>query len=450
MTTKILITSLLIAALFAAPAHAQDPASEIAELRLLVAEIRSDYETRISDLEQRLARAERLARNADRDASEAYEIAEQTAIEQTSGSSSPNAFNAAIGLVLDGRYASVDNGWEQIPGFQPAGEIGTGDSGFSPGESEINFQANVDSKFFGNFTLGIADEAGELEVELEEAWFQTTGLSNGFTLTGGRFFSEAGYLNEFHRHADDFTDRPLPYQALFGGQYKVDGVQARWVAPVATFVELGGEASWGADFPATANATSSASAWTLFANVGGDIGDSNSWLLGVSWITADVEDRETLDEDDPTAPPESFTGDSDTLGVDIVWKWAPGGNPANRYVKVQAEYFGRNENGTYTDVPYDGDQYGWYLQGVWQFAPTWRVGLRHDLVNAQSGPLLIGTAVEDPGRSSTRGSAMIDWSPSEFSRLRLQYTNDRVLAESDNQLFLQYIMSIGAHAAHEY
>lgn len=447
MMYRTLSTSLLVALLSAAPANAQDMAREIAELQQLVAEIRDDYEARISDLEQRLVRAERLARSAGRDAGEAYEIAEQTAIEQTSGASSPNAFNPAFGMILNGRYANVGDGWEQIPGFQPAGEIGTGDSGFSPGESEINLQANVDSKFFGNFTLGIADEAGALEVGVEEAWFQTTALPNGFTLMGGRFFSEAGYLNKFHSHADDFIDRPLPYQALFGGQYKVDGVQARWVAPVTTFVELGTEANWGGSFPATANATSSATAWTLFAKVGGDVGDSHSWLWGASWITADVRERESGEAGEPAG---SFTGDSDTIGMDFVWKWAPGGNPANRNFKVQAEYFSRKEDGAFADIPYDGDQYGWYLQGVWQFAPTWRVGLRHDLVNAESGPLLIGTPVEDPGRSSTRGSAMIDWSPTEFSRLRLQYTNDRVLAESDNQLYLQYTMSVGAHAAHQF
>jgi hypothetical protein len=45
---------------------------------------------------------------------------------------------------------------------------------------------------------------------------------------------------------------------------------------------------------------------------------------------------------------------------------------------------------------------------------------------------------------------MIDWSPSEFSRLRMQYTNDKVLPESDNQWHLQYIMSIGAHGAHQF
>jgi len=64
--------------------------------------------------------------------------------------------------------------------------------------------------------------------------------------------------------------------------------------------------------------------------------------------------------------------------------------------------------------------------------------------------LLVGTELQDPGRSSSRDSLMLDWSPSEFSRVRMQYTNDRVLSETDQQWMLQYIMSLGAHGAHQF
>jgi len=46
---------------------------------------------------------------------------------------------------------------------------------------------------------------------------------------------------------------------------------------------------------------------------------------------------------------------------------------------------------------------------------------------------------------------MFDYSPSEFSRLRLQFASDRSNpAATDRQLFLQYIMSLGAHGAHAF
>ena len=265
------------------------------------------------------------------------------------------------------------------------------------------------------------------------------------SVRGGRFFSAMGYLNNFHVHTDDFVDRPLPYQAFFGGRYSVDGLQARWIAPTSLLLEFGAEANWGSSFPATANSQSSPGAWTLFAKLGGDIGDSQSWQAGLSQLNADAINRNSGEPGFAT-----FTGNSDLTAVDFVWKWAPHGNSGVRNFKVQGEYFRREENGVFDNRPYDGDQEGWYLQGVWQFAPVWRVGLRHDFVDSSNGVSMTGTELEDPGRSSRRSSLMLDWSPSEFSRLRLQYTDDQVLSVSDDQWYLQYIMSIGAHGAHQF
>jgi hypothetical protein len=444
--------SVMLLLVVAAPVlevRAQDLSSEVAELRQLLVEMQDDYQSRISDLEVRLARAERLASGAKQDAEDAFEVAEQTAIDLSSGSSAANTFNPALGAVLSARYAVVDQGWDEIPGFMPSGEIGTGESGFAVGEAEINLNSNVDSAFFGNLTFALHEEDGAAEIELEEAWVQTTGLPAGLSLTGGRLFSGAGYLNQFHRHADDFADRPLPYQAFLGGQYRVDGIQARWIAPTSLLFELGTELNWGGGFPATENGETSPSAWTLFAKLGGDAGISNSWQLGFSWIAADAVDRGAGDHD-TEADPATFSGDSDLAVVDFVWKWAPNGNSNSRNFKLQGEYFSRSERGLIADIPYDGDQMGWYLQGIWQFVPRWRVGLRHDEVDANNGPLLAATDLEDPGRSSSRDSLMLDWSPSEFSRLRLEYINDRVLPQTDHQWFLQYIMSVGAHGAHAY
>jgi hypothetical protein len=437
----------------ASPAGAQDAAGEIAELRELVAEMRTDYEQRITELENRLAAAERSARGAERDAEEAIELAEQTAIDQSAGSSSPNVYNPAIGAILMGGYADVGPGWEEIPGFQPGGEIGTDEPGFSIGEAEINMKASIDAKYFGNLTLGLHEDEGAVEVEIEEAWLQTTDLPANLSVFGGRFFSEAGYLNQFHYHADDFADRPLPYQAFFGGRYSVDGVRARWLAPTSMLFEIGTELNWGGGFPATSNAETSPGAYTIFANLGGDIGTSHAWAVGLSHTSVDAVDRvggHHEHEEDPAEEPEPFTGDSDLTVFDFVWKWAPDGNYANRNFKVQGEYFDRREKGVFGTADYDGDQTGWYLQGVWQFAPTWRVGLRHDDVEAKNILSEPGTELESPGRNSYRSSAMVDWSPSEFSRLRLQYTRDNVLPETDNQWYIQYIMSVGAHGAHQF
>ena len=46
---------------------------------------------------------------------------------------------------------------------------------------------------------------------------------------------------------------------------------------------------------------------------------------------------------------------------------------------------------------------------------------------------------------------MLDYNPSEFTRIRLQFARSQVQPDvSDNQVFLQYILSLGAHGAHKY
>ena len=57
---------LLILGVHASAAPASDLASEVAELRQLLAELQLNYESRISDLEARLSRAEQLASGARR------------------------------------------------------------------------------------------------------------------------------------------------------------------------------------------------------------------------------------------------------------------------------------------------------------------------------------------------------------------------------------------------
>jgi len=84
---------------------------------------------------------------------------------------------------------------------------------------------------------------------------------------------------------------------------------------------------------------------------------------------------------------------------------------------------------------------------------VWRAGLRYDRLS--SGTQNIGLGEERfPGLASyspTRTSLMLDYSPSEFSRLRLQLSRDKSSpGVADNEIFLQYIMSLGSHGAHKY
>ena len=166
----------------------------------------------------------------------------------------------------------------------------------------------------------------------------------------------------------------------------------------------------------------------------------------------------------------SFNGSSKLWVLDGVLKWAPNGNSGDTNFKLQGEYFRRQEDGNLTydtaaassgtqSDSYRSAQSGWYAQGVYQFMPRWRAGYRYDRLS--SGTVKLGlvdsgalAAADFPiyaAHNATRNTLMFDFSNSEFSRLRLQFASDKSrLGATDNQVFLQYIMSLGAHGAHKF
>jgi len=368
-------------------------------------------------------------------------------------------FNPALGVILDGRYADFDRDPEayELPGFMLGGEAGPGESGFALGHTELIADANVDDLFYGRLTVAVHEHDGETEVETEEAYGETLGLGHGLTARFGRFFSGIGYLNDRHPHAWDFVDAPLVYRGLFGDQLRDDGVQVRWVAPTPVFLQFGAELTQGDRFPAAGGDADAAAA---FVKVGGDVGISHSWQAGLSWWGADVAGREGGGHGhDAAHHGPAFTGDSEVAGVDFVWKWAPRGNPARRNFKLQFEWFQRDEDGTLSENgsvvgSYDGTQSGWYAQAVYQFRRGWRVGLRYDRLHADNSgtnaEALAEAGLDEEGHTPERASVMVDYARSETSRLRLQYNQDRSYPETDRQVLVQYVLSLGAHGAHRF
>ena len=472
-THRMAAAGLGLAALVATPPHAvaapASAAEELQQLKNQIAEMRQAYEARLQALERRIGE---LQQGGAAPVEPPVAAAAAPSSESPRGATaSASAFNPAISLILNGTYANLSRdpaNWH-LQGFIPSGgEVGPGKRGFQLGESELGLSANVDPTFSGRITFSLT---GEDTVGVEEALFERQGLFPGATLKAGRFLSSIGYLNSQHAHAWDFVDAPLAYQAFFGGPLKTDGVQLRWLAPTDRFVELGAEAGSGATFPGSETGRNGIGSTAVFAHVGDDIGDSASWRLGASYLRHRAVDR-SYDDTNAAGTPvtNAFSGRSGTWVLDGIYKWAPGGNSTQRNLKVQGEYFRRTENGTLNHDtaslaggPFSGDyrsvQSGWYLQAAYQFMPMWRVGARYDRLDSGSpriGLVTSGTlsAADFPILQSfrpSRSTLMVDYSLSEFSRFRLQLAADRSSPDgTDRQLFLQYIMSLGAHGAHSF
>lgn len=433
----------------ASPAWAAGEA-DLADIRAQIRELREQYEARIQALEARLKEAEARA------ATPAPAAAVAEPAPAASGGNSLAAFNPAISAILTGTYAhlSRDPARFALPGFAPGGDIGPGKRGFSLGESELVFSANVDPRFAGNLTLSVKPDD---TIGVEEAYGQWLTAPYGLNPKFGRFLSGVGYLNEQHAHAWDFVDAPLAYQALLGGPYAQDGVQVRWLAPIDSFLELGAELGSGAGFPGTSRATNGAGSSALFAHAGGDVGDSHSWRAGLSWLGTRAEDRPWDVATSAGTLPLRFTGKSDVAIADLVWKYAPHGNSRESNAKVQGEYLWRRERGDlgmdriFPSNAYSSRQSGWYVQGVYQWQPEWRAGVRFDRLDPGKPGFGALSPLLDASFRPRRASAMVDYNPSEFTRIRLQYARSETLAGMpDNEFFVQYILSIGAHGAHKY
>jgi hypothetical protein len=469
MLARTRVAAALVAAL--PLAASADIAAETAELRAELAALRLDYDARIEALERRLAAAEANDRGtvAAFPSPPAPPVAPSPPTASAAASTAGvSAFNPAMSVILDGKYRSLEHSPDtyRIGGFIPGGEeSGPGERSFDLGESELTLSASIDPYFSGYFVAALD---GDGSAEVEEAYLTHVGLVPGATVKFGRYKAGFGYQNEQHAHAWDFVDTPLALDAFFGGQLADDGLQVRWLAPTDLFIELGAEAGRGAEFPGSDRNRNAAGSTGLFAHVGGDLGSSWSYRMGGSYRWMHAQERGYDDTDAAgAAVVNRFTGDVDTWGLDAVWKWAPGGERTVRNLTLQAEYLHARSDGALTfdadgaalTGDYDADQSGWYAQAVYQFMPRWRVGARYDALDSGSVDLgLVNdgtlTAADFPALAAhdpTRWTSMVDFSLSEFSRLRLQFARDGARFDgSDDQFFFQYIMSMGAHGAHRF
>lgn len=452
--SKILLLAASAAVLLnVSPAFAASD-SDLDALRAEIQAMRDAYESKIEQLENKVETLEaRQVKTAEQVAATEPAAGGSNVPATSQRSVRDTSFNPAIGVILNGKYNNFSEKEGDIAGFALGEEGERGKEGLGIDETELNFSASVDDKFRGSATIALHEHEGETEVEIEEAYVATTALPAGIEVKAGRFFSELGYLNSHHSHADDFADRPLTNRAFLDGNYGDDGVQISAILPTPIYTEIGAGAFRGDDFPAGGADGNDIGAWTAYGRIGGDIATNTSWRLGLSTLQADGISR---DGNEDTV---NFSGDSGLYIADARAVYAPTGNNAAQELIFQGEIFVRDENGAYEDmdagtgaINYNDSQSGWYAQSVFKFLPQWRVGARYSQLYAGDVPAgLVGSALDDAGHDPWAATAMVDWTNSEFSRVRAQFSREEVAdGQEDNQFTLQYIMSLGAHGAHNY
>ena len=382
-------------------------------------------------------------------------------------------------LFLDAKYSSQSQNPENpYAGVLPNGAESV-PRGFSIGETELVFKGAVDNLFRGEARFVLEQEGNSTSIKTEELFAETLGLPGGTKVKAGKYWSSVGYLNDKHPHEWDFVDLPLVYKQVFGGQLNETGAQLSWIAPTDNMLfKFGGEIAqgsngYGESFNSNYN-QNKPRLGTLYAKTGGDIGDSHSWQGGLSWVRSTTGSGASANQATYTLSNTNdvnFTGGNTTWIADFVYRWAPFGNPTSQNLKIQGEMFWNKQSGSMTSnyncaetegqclqgSNFAQNQQGFYTQGIYQFIPKWRAGYRYDRVfngtNSFGLPAeaLAGSQIQS-GWDPYRNTIMMDWANSEYSLIRLQLARDNAFGPGiyNNAIYLQYIMSLGAHGSHKY
>jgi hypothetical protein len=369
-----------------------------------------------------------------------------------------------MNISLDGLFALAYSSARDLHNIE-VGDHDPQQRGFNARNIELAFDGAVDPYFegFANIVFKL-DNDNQTEVEVEEAFMQTTSLPFNLQLKGGQFFAAFGRLNPTHPHTWDFADTPL-VNGLFLGPDGLRGVgaQTSWTLPLPWYSQL-----------IFASQNGRGSTGFSFRNPGDDgmffdritTDREARGLQDFVWIPRFENSFNLSDTQTVLAGVSGAFGSNETgansrtqiYGADLLYKWksshAEGGFP---FVKWQTEFmYRRFEAGRGVDQSFPVAEtfhdWGLYSQVLWGFKKGLVAGIRGDIVDMQDSKF-----TDDLDRQSRwRLSANLTWYPTEFSKIRLQYNQDFLeqnfflSAREVESVFLQWEFILGAHGAHKF
>jgi len=347
--------------------------------------------------------------------------------------------------------------------------------GFTVQNLELSALGAVDPYFnLEAHLIYFVDPEGESQFELEEAFATTSSLPWGLQLEAGQFFTEFGRINPQHPHEWDFIDQPVIHGRLFGpDNMRGPGARLGWLAPVSWFAELH-------------LGIQNADGETMTSFLGSDEEEAPGGHVVEEHDTSSLADFVWLGRlhqswelrEDVVAQlgvsglwgPNSAGSSTRTsvYGADLRVKWRPRRTDAGwPFVVWQSEVLRRRFGTSFQEVddpdgvPGSGDELflagetlrdtGFYTQLLWGFRRAWTAGLRFEQATSSGGGLT--PRDEDPARDDRlRISPLLAWTPTHFSRVRLQYNLDLAdhLEHHDraHSIWLGLEVLIGRHPAH--
>ena len=287
--------------------------------------------------------------------------------------------------------------------------------GFNARNIELALDGAVDPYFegFANIVFKL-DNNNETEVEVEEAFLQTTSLPFGLQLKGGQFFAAFGRINPTHPHTWDFADdplvaRPFARTGRIARRRRADfmDVAAPWYSQLI-FASQNGRGGTGYSFRNPGDNGMFYDRVTIDREARG--------LQDFVWIPRWENSVDLSPTQAVLAGVSGAFGSNDTganshtqiYGADLLYKWksarAEGGFP---FVKWQTEaMYRRFEAGRGVDETFPVAEtfhdWGMYSQVLWGFSKGWVAGVRGDYLHMQDSRF-----TDDPDGKPARVSPRI-------------------------------------------
>lgn len=322
---------------------------------------------------------------------------------------------------------------------------------FGVREVEIAVQSAVDPYFRGDIFLGISALEG---ISIEQAFLTATSLPWGLQAQLGRFLMPVSKQNTTHRHDLHTVEYPYVIQRYLSD----DGLKGTGVAVSKIFSPFGfyqelivGAVDRFGERDATLTAVQPANRRldgmgfsARFRNYV-DLSQSANVELSASAMTGM---REQLMSGTGPGGENAVNARQSVYGVDFTYRWRPLQQGLYSSFILQAEAI-RQVNGapdaaSVTAGPYTGpgrDFAGGYVFARWQLSQRLYLGGRFD-------------SLEDPalgGANFRAGSLVLEWFPSEFSKLVAQFEHTQPQGmPALNRLLLQATFAMGPHKPHPF
>ncbi len=308
-----------------------------------------------------------------------------------------------------------------VDGFiAKAGEIPFNEKrGFNLNYGEMEISSTVDPYFDIDTALHIEKEG----LHIGELYVTTKALPYGFRLKAGKFKSEFGRINSKHQHSWSFSNIPLVFESYFGaGGLGDEGIQLTYTLPTDSYIMAGYEAMQGV------NGRSFGETDTNNLNIGYiksglDITEDSSILTGITIMHGD-----------------NPNGKTDIYGGDFTLKTI---FDSYSSLSWQSELLYRDKD---LENSKTAKQAGAYSQLVYNYNSNWATGVRYDTLFKN---------ITNKPEDLDKYTAMIEYKPFEFSKIRLQYVYDKSKSfngkrKDEQEILLDLTIESGSHGAHAF